>query len=117
MSGRDLRSERDFDDQVFPVVRSIICPESESERQPLPGSARSAELQAARPGLVPPNAYENSGLRRREAQNCPIIKVVQTGGLGGLKIDAQFTPQGCVDNDALQVVVRLKTDAQCFARS
>jgi hypothetical protein len=32
-------------------------------------------------------ADENSGLRCGKAQNRFVVKIVQTGGLGGLKID------------------------------
>ena len=57
-------------------------------------------------------AYENSGLGRCHAQNRFVVKIVQTSRLGGLKIDPWLAAQGRVDDDPLQVVVRLKARLQ-----
>jgi len=62
-------------------------------------------------------AYENSGLRRSETQNSLIIKIIRTGCLRSLKIDVWFATQRRVEDDALQVIVSLKKNAQCFVRS
>jgi hypothetical protein len=84
------------------------------------------------PGLAPPDATNEArafGIVRlswltrirdcdaRVAQNSLVIKVVQTGCLGGLKVDPGLASQGRVDDAPLQVVVRLKPDAQCLDRS
>jgi hypothetical protein len=50
-------------------------------------------------------AYQDSGLRCRKAKNRFIVKIVQTGGLGGLKIDPGLAAQRRVDDDPLQIVV------------
>ena len=55
-------------------------------------------------------AYENAGLRRCQVQNCFIVKIIQTGGLGSLKVDPRFATQRRVDYDPLQVVVPPETE-------
>src|SRR5215813_4069630 len=62
-------------------------------------------------------AHEDSGLTGRETQNCFVIQVVEAGYLCCLKIDARFASQGRVNNDPLEIIVRLKPNTQCFARS
>src|SRR5271165_2856760 len=125
------RSKRYLRDSISPVVRSVVRPnqnqrlghfadwgalrynENHSGARP---ARRHKRCKSFRHGPLVV-AYENSDLRCRRAQNGLIIKIVQTGCLRSLKIDTRLVAQGGVNDDPLQVAVRLKTNAQCFARS
>jgi hypothetical protein len=62
-------------------------------------------------------AHKDSRLRRSKTKNRLIVQTIQTGCLSGLKINAGLATQRGIDDHPFQVVVRLKADAQCFARS
>src|SRR6185312_8430281 len=122
------KSKRNFGDQILPIIRSVICPNHnqrfdhfadwgvlrDDEKHPRARPARRHKRGKSfrrRPLIV---AYENSGLCRRETQNGIVIEAIQSARL---KVEARFAAQSRVDDDPLQVVVRLKTDAQGFVRS
>jgi len=56
-------------------------------------------------------------LRRGLTQDSFVVETVQSGCLSRLKIDAGLATQRRGHDDPFRVVIRLKQDAQCFARS
>jgi len=58
-------------------------------------------------------ANENPALLRCEAQHQFVIQIIQSGSLGGLKIDAGLAAQRCIDNNPLEIIVGLEPYAHC----